>query len=154
MAVYFLDTSAIVKRYVQETGAVWVRGLTDPAAGHRLYIATITAVEVVSAVARRTRGGSISSADSATMLSDFQHDRTHQYRTVEILNAVIVDGMRLAEAHALRGYDAVQLAAVMELNRRRVAALFTPATLLSGDQDLNAAAVAEGVSVDDPNQHP
>lgn len=36
MAVYVVDSSALVKRYVRENGTAWVRGLTDPAAGHTL----------------------------------------------------------------------------------------------------------------------
>lgn len=39
MAVYFLDTSAIVKRYFQEQGHEWIETLHDPAQGHELYIA-------------------------------------------------------------------------------------------------------------------
>lgn len=46
MAVSVVDSSALVKRYVRENGTAWVRGLTDPAAGHTLYIAGITGVTV------------------------------------------------------------------------------------------------------------
>jgi uncharacterized protein len=31
MAAYVLDTSAVVKRCIQETGPSWVRGIADPA---------------------------------------------------------------------------------------------------------------------------
>ena len=30
MAAYFLDTSAILKRYVLEAGSAWLRSLVDP----------------------------------------------------------------------------------------------------------------------------
>jgi hypothetical protein len=53
VAVYFFDTSAIVKRYIAETGTVWVQSLSDPSASHRIYLASITAVELTSAVVRR-----------------------------------------------------------------------------------------------------
>ena len=52
MAVYFFDSSAIVKRYVREVGSAWVLGITDPAASHHLYVARIAGVEVVSALTR------------------------------------------------------------------------------------------------------
>ena len=55
----------------------------------------------------------------------------------------------LARTHALRGYDAVQLAAALE-----VWAQIPTTVLISGDDDLNAAAVAEGMHVEDPNTHP
>jgi hypothetical protein len=44
MAVYFFDSSALVKRYIAETGSGWVSGLTDPTAGNINFIAGITAV--------------------------------------------------------------------------------------------------------------
>jgi len=62
VAVYFPDTSAAVKRYVQETGSSWIRNLTNPVAGHFLYVARITDVEMTAAIARRRRLGSLSIA--------------------------------------------------------------------------------------------
>jgi hypothetical protein len=61
--------------------------------------------------------------------------------------------MALAETHAIRGYDAVQLAAAVEVRAASLAA-GTTMTLISADLSLNTAAVAEGVSVEDPNLHP
>lgn len=44
MTTYYLDTSALSKRYVQEIGTAWVRALVAPAAGHTLLTARITLV--------------------------------------------------------------------------------------------------------------
>jgi predicted nucleic acid-binding protein len=98
VAVYFLDSSAVVKRYAQETGSAWVAALTDPQAGHRVYLARITAVEVVAAVARRQRGGAFSPADAAAALADFAHDLAHQYRQVDITARLITQAVQLAAA--------------------------------------------------------
>jgi hypothetical protein len=57
VAVYFLDTSAVVKGYELETGTAWVQALTSPAAGNVLCIARITRPEAVAAITRRERGG-------------------------------------------------------------------------------------------------
>ena len=54
----------------------------------------------------------------------------------------------------LRAYDAVQLAAALELNGRWVAAGMGGIILVSADQALNDAALAEGMAVEDPNTHP
>jgi predicted nucleic acid-binding protein len=43
MADCFLDTSALVKRHVNEVGTAWVRSLTRPKTAHTFYIARITA---------------------------------------------------------------------------------------------------------------
>ncbi len=50
MALYFLDSSAIVKRYFQEPGHEWIETLHDPAQGHGLYIAQAALVEVVASI--------------------------------------------------------------------------------------------------------
>jgi hypothetical protein len=62
--------------------------------------------------------------------------------------------MALAHNHILRGYDAVQLAAAMEFSAERVNAGLPALVFVSADVALNAAAVAEGLAVDDPNTHP
>ena len=62
--------------------------------------------------------------------------------------------MILAETHGLRGYDAVQLAAGVELNRLGKTAGLPPLTLVSADRQLNNAAATEGLLVEDPTAHP
>ena len=72
----------------------------------------------------------------------------------EMTPDLVDDAMRLGNAHALRAYDAVQLAVALEVNRSHQADGFGPITLISADQALNVAATAEGLSVEDPNSHP
>lgn len=62
--------------------------------------------------------------------------------------------MLLAQTHALRGYDAVQLAAALEVHRL-YAALGLPLILfISADNELNAAAKVEGLQVENPSDSP
>jgi len=42
VAVYFIDSSALVKRYVSGAGTTFVTNITDPATDHYLYVARIT----------------------------------------------------------------------------------------------------------------
>jgi len=153
VAVYFFDSSALVKRYAHETGSDWILALTEPSAGHSLYIARMTAVEVISALTRRQRGGSISATDSATTVAAFRHDLSHQYRVIEMTPAVITQAMQLAETHGLRGYDAVQLAAARIVQKMRETLGLSALELVSADRDLNDAAGAEDLTVDNPNSH-
>jgi uncharacterized protein len=74
VAAFFCDSSGIVKRYVNEIGTPWVLGLVDPMAGNRIYLARITGVEVVSAVTRRQRTGSVTAREAALVLDRFRHD--------------------------------------------------------------------------------
>jgi predicted nucleic acid-binding protein len=154
MAAFFCDASGIVKRYVQEIGTTWVQALADPAAGHVLFLARITRVEVTAAVTRRVRGGRLAGGSAPALLAQFRHDATHQYKILDVTPVLLADADALAETQGLRAYDAVQLAVARELHRRRQAFGLGGITLISADQELNAAATAEGVPVDDPNQHP
>jgi predicted nucleic acid-binding protein len=153
MAAFFCDSSAIVKRYVAETGSVWLSAITNPVGGNRVYIARITFVEVVSAITRREKGGHISTndADNARLL--FEQDYLSEFRKVEISENLTSEAANLAKKYALRGYDAVQLAAVLETEKERLALGLSSLTLLSADTNLNNAAIAEGLLVDNPNNH-
>jgi predicted nucleic acid-binding protein len=153
MAAFFFDSSALVKLYVNETGTVWVKSLADPVAGNRLYITRIAGVEVISAIARRRSTGALNVNDAATAISDFRRDLVSLYVIIEVDAPLITHAMLLAEAHALRGYDAVQLAAALKAQSQRLASGLLPPTLISADVALNDAAIVEGFNVDDPNDH-
>jgi predicted nucleic acid-binding protein len=153
VAVYFIDSSALVKRYVSETGTAFVTGITDPAAGHHTYVARITGVEVIAALARRGRAGDVSADALAAAVGQFRQEFANVFRIVEMTSALLSDAMRLAETHAVRGYDAVQLAAALRVNTECVA-LGLSSILVSADGDLNTAAMTEGLTVQDPNTHP
>ena len=153
MAAYFLDSSAVVKLYIAETGTNWLKSLISAHQQHSFYIARITQVEVVSALARRGRAGSFTPAGLSAALAQFRLDLPQIYVPMEITQAIINQGMALAETHWLRGYDAVQLAAALEIYQERVAFGLSALTLVSADTDLNAAGQAEGLNVDDPNNH-
>src|SRR5947209_18217599 len=74
MATYFLDTSALAKRYVPEQGQGWIMALCDPAQGHELYISQAALVEVVAAICRRTREQSITIAERDRLIEAFRQD--------------------------------------------------------------------------------
>jgi uncharacterized protein len=154
MAGYFFDTSALVKRHVNETGSGWVKSLVRAKTDHKIYIARITAVEVTSAITRRQHGGDLSPASAAAILGHFRRHLSQRYRVAELTTALFENAMLLARKHRLRAYDAVQLAVALEVNRLRQVAGLGPVTLVSADQALNDAATAEGFTVDDPCQHP
>jgi predicted nucleic acid-binding protein len=149
---YFFDTSALVKHYVSEMGSAWVNVLvTGPT--HRVRVVSLTGVELVAAIARRQRGGSISAADAALIIAQIRDELARRFRVMETTPALVAQAMGVAETHALRAYDAMQLAAALDVHRE-CQAFGLSLTLVSADVELNAAALAEGLTVDDPNSHP
>jgi hypothetical protein len=125
----------------------------EPPSDNRIFIARITAVEVVSAIKRRERSGNLNSLDAIASLTRFRQELTSNYRLVDISAKLITRAMNLAESHALRGYDAIQLAAALEIYDQSQSVGSSTPKLVCADLALNIAAVAEGLSVDDPNSH-
>jgi len=152
---YFIDSSALVKRYVQETGTAWARRLTRRHPSTIIYIARITVVEVTSAVARRRKGTPpLARSRTSSILRRFRQHLDGRYTVIEITPALLDEAARLANAHTLRAYDAVQFAAAIEISRKEQDAGFAPVTLISADQELNSAATTEGLAIEDPRSHP
>ena len=153
MAAYFCDSSALVKRYITEKGSTWLTAKLDPKVGNFVFIARITFVEVISAISRKERGGHISAVDAITAQTRFETDYLGEFFNLEITETLIKDSAILAKTYALRGYDAVQLAAALQTQQTRTTSNLTPLTFLSSDSVLNDAALSEGFTVDDPNNH-
>jgi hypothetical protein len=151
MTTYYLDTSALSKRYVQETGTAWIRTLAAPSANHVLLTARLTMVEMYSALARRRREGTVPAAMCDVAAHAFTSHSASEYEFVE-LDADVVDLAKdLLWRHPLRAYDAVQLASALIADRALRAAGLPPLVFVSADTRLNAAAKDEELAVDNPN---
>jgi len=154
MPAYFFDSSALVKRFAQEKGRTFVLGLLRPSAKNRLYAARITEVEVCAALARRQKGRTISASQTSKGLRRLRQDFSRRFNQIAISENVVVQASRLAEIYTLRGYDAIQLASALEANKVRVLNQLTPLIVVSADIELNDAAKAEGLNVENPNNYP
>lgn len=150
MSVYFLDSSALLKRYITETGTTWIQGITLRSANNEIFIAQITLVEMVTALARRKREKSISArtAQAARLLMD-RHARRELF-VIPLSGSVIKRAQDLTDSHPLRAYDAVQLASALEANGRLVAASQPPLIFVCADNRLLTAATSEGLQVHNP----
>ena len=154
MAVYCVETSALAKRYIAETGSVWLRALLAPSTGGLIYVVRVTAVEIIAAITRRERGGTLVLTDATTARQAFRNDRATAYQVIEGTPALTHRAMLLAEQHGLRGYDALQLAAGVEVHGRYLAAGLPAVICISADMELNTAGLAAGLTIEDPNSHP
>jgi uncharacterized protein len=67
--------------------------------------------------------------------------------------ALLTQAMSLAETYALRGYDAVQLAAALTLDALCVQNELPPLIFVSADGELNAVAAGRGLAAESPNNY-
>jgi predicted nucleic acid-binding protein len=104
---YYLDSSALVKRYVAEMGTEWVTDLCAADAGHTVYTVRISGAEIIAALFLRARTGALAAADAQAVAMQFKADFRDRYQIVEVTEQLVDLAMTLAERHGLRGYDSV-----------------------------------------------
>lgn len=158
MALYFLDSSAIVKRYFQEQGHEWIEALHDPNQGHALYIAQVALVEVVASICRKAREQDIPLEERNSTIEDFRRDIRSSYSTWMVDNVLYTAAGDLCRIHRLRAYDAIQLACAIAVREDALKAQSPEAeppdvVFTSADHGLLAVALAEGFSIENPNNY-
>lgn len=149
MARYFFDSSALVKIYHQELGSEKVAELfLQP--NRSIIISQLTVVEITSAFARRVRMGEVSVEDAISLRNHFLNDvATEALTVVTITNQHFSLAEHLLTRYAivksLRTLDALQLAVALDVHRRS-----SLAALLAADKIMTEVALAEGLSVINP----
>lgn len=148
----YVDSSALVKRYLVEVGTPWVQTWCD-APTQTVAVAEIGLVEIAAAFAGKLRGAHITPAQYYSARTDLTADARDEYVLVTVNREIVDEAIELTARHRLRGYDAVHLACALTLNRALVAYHLPPLALISADDDLLNAAAAEGLPTDNPNRH-
>jgi predicted nucleic acid-binding protein len=153
MSFYYIDTSALTKHYVTETGSEWIEATIFEPTDNVLLISRITVVELRSALARRKREASIQPHDHTDALNALSEDCLLRYRFVELEAPVVDLAGELLDRYVLRAYDAVQLASALVINRLLAQANLASLIFVSADSNLLASAQATGLQIDNPNVH-
>lgn len=110
--ILYLDASALVKLYVEEAGTPKVDGHVRRA--EAVATALVTYAEARAALARHHREGALSALDLRRAVRELDRE-WGTYNIVELTDSLVRSAGALAERHALRGDDAVQLAAALDL---------------------------------------
>lgn len=113
MKVY-LDTSDLVKMYVDQPRSEEVRSLTDKASA--LATASITYAETRAALARLRRENALSASRFAAIKRQLEEDWQHVV-AVHLNGDLIREAGDFAERYRLRGIDSLHLAAYAEFRR-------------------------------------
>lgn len=138
MTTTYVDTSTLIKLLIAEDGTTRAQAIWDRAEG--IASASVLHVEARAALAAAARGRRITHE---------QHDRAKEHLqgllaevdTVDVTDALLDDAADLAEQEALRGYDAIHLAAALAAEVD---------VLTSADRDLCDAAARNGILVANP----
>jgi uncharacterized protein len=131
--IYYLDSSALVKRYAAESGSAQVAALIE--GDHQIAISWLAIPETFSAISRRAKDGSMSAEDLAAIRNQINQD-IQRFLIVEVAGAP-VDGIEtLIARHALRGADSIHLSTALWLGK----ATRAPIIFVASDNELLNAA--------------
>lgn len=141
--IHYLDTSALVKRYIQEPGTSAVRALFRR--GRHLATARVAHAELAATLARLCKEGFLGTGSRNAIFARIEPDLAVM-TVVEIRPPLLRRVAPLVTRRPLRGYDALHLAAALALRDQGVAVDFWAA-----DENLLDAARSEGLRAVKPS---
>lgn len=147
---FFVDSSAVAKRYLKEIGSSWVLSWIEPSASHVIILSELALIEVQSLLARRVRDGNLVSSDATLLRGDFLLHYRDDYLIVPLETLIAQMAGQLVNKHKLRSLDAIQLASAIHAAN----ILAEPILFITSDSNLIQAASAEGFTCDNPNHYP
>jgi predicted nucleic acid-binding protein len=136
--ITYIDTSVLLKLIIDEDGsdrAALIWSSADAVAS-----VSLIAVEARAAIAAATRGRRLTAAQARDAVSELDA-LLRVLHLMPVTDELVSAAAELADVERLRGYDAVHLAAALEIG----------ATVLSSaDTDLCAAAERRGLHIANP----
>lgn len=136
--ITYVDTSTLLKRLLDEDGSARADEIWE--AADSLVAAAIVVVEARAALAAAERGGRLTGREHRAAKAGLL-DLLEEVAIVEITETLVAAAADLAEEEALRGYDAVHLAAALAVEAQ---------VLTSSDSALCDAAQRRGLHVANP----
>jgi len=153
--VLYLDTSALIKRYVLETGSdnlrQWLQ--SEETAGRLVFTSVLTFAEVHSALMQRRNDRSLTKRKFEVCRQSFDADWSRTLSPIALDPEVLLI-VRDVVSLSLKGADAVHLASAIWLSKTLALALrgdkSDSLTFATSDKKLAKAAVASKLKVFTP----
>lgn len=143
--VIYLDSSALVKRYVEEDGSEKVNLLLGRS--RVVSLSKLAYPEILSAFARRYRGKEISKHDFLKSIKSFEDDWDF-FSIIEVQEELLPIMKLQIERHFLKGADSVHLASALWLKK----VLKENITFIASDNHLLRAAKIECLTIINPEK--
>jgi len=134
--IVYLDTSSLVKLYVEEDGSSKVDALVR--SSEVTATSLVAYAEARAAFARRFRERAFTAKEHNRIKEFFEKDWSN-YLSLSVTADIIRLAGDLAEKHALRGFDSIHLASALTLRRE----LSSPVLFSCFDDNLQKASEHE-----------
>lgn len=138
--IVYIDTSDLVKLYVDEIGSEAIKEIVRKATV--ISTSKVAYAEARAAFARKQRDAGFSARVLRNIVEDL-HREWENYFLIEVTDGLIRSAGDIAEKHRLRGFDSIHLASAMNLKSKIASEVY----FSSDDDKLNQAAEKEGIIV-------
>lgn len=101
MNILYVDTSALVKRYVKELGYSWMRRAMSARTNNRTFLSELGTLELEVAFTRKMLETSISPTERDAMVRLFHRHLARQYETLPISDQVLTRARQLVRRRDL-----------------------------------------------------
>jgi predicted nucleic acid-binding protein len=135
----YVDTSALIKRYIEERGRREVLQLLRK---YDCVVSAVLPVEIRSALRRRMAEGMLDEKQIAAIVKRFTADRPF-WTVIEVSGEVLVAAETLSAAHPLRALDGIHVASAQMFAARIDSAAFV---FVSADSRQTTAAAVLGMT--------
>lgn len=148
---FYLDASALAKRYVVEIGTPIVNYLFSQVARDDMMCLALGTVEVISIFVRKKNANVVPLAVFNQAMTDFRSEviDAPDFTKIAMPDPLLYAAMPLAETHSLNATDAVVLRSALDI-AVQLRADGHDLVLVASDRRLLKAAQAEGLLTFDP----
>jgi uncharacterized protein len=148
VTVYYVETSALIKRYVPESGSRTLDEIIDGRLAADLFTTPhLTHVEVDADIARLLKGTAITARDATDMLATFESDLVGtRFIVMPVDNHLLNEASKVARQFALRALDAIHVAAIFRVQRE----VGTNLCVVTSDRDILEVCATERIQALDP----
>lgn len=153
MPLHYVDSSALVKKYLPERGTEWVRQLVS---SEPIAVSLLASVELASALSRRALDGDLTPVERDAAYASFLKD-AQGFIVLAVSQPILEEASSLLLSRpstvSLRALDALHLASakiVFALARRRG---IDTGSFITADRALYEASAWQSIRAVDPEEH-
>lgn len=149
MTIFYLETSALLKRYKSERGSEVVNTLVDGKQGDEVFVTSqLSLYEVQATVVRLVKGGAIKVKDYRQVVGTFlQELSAYGFVVLPLDDRLVWEAMDLLPRYPLRTADALQLTSALRAKRVVGDEAFY---VVSADRDIGEACFGNRLEVLNP----
>lgn len=149
MTVYYLESSALVKRYKSEIGSDFVEELFDGKTDDEVFVTSyLSVLEVNTVAARLLKAGQLQRTQYDQLIASFAQDiSSYDVVVLPIINTLVQESLDRLPDYPLRTADALQFATAIRTGHGSGE---QPYRMVSADRELGEACRRHGLEILDP----